>query len=171
MTSDLNAARGSAPAAKVLPPTPRGLTSSTFRHSLIAMRQRVVDALQAHGIQPSAQRVVVGEYVLFTDEHPSADQVWARVKEALPMLSRATVYNTLNLFVEKGLLRALVLAEGKIVFDPKVEPHHHFIDEATGAIHDVPWQALEVRQIDSLKGYDVREYQVVMRGRTAVSKR
>jgi len=64
-----------------------------------------------------------------------------------------------------------VLAEGKVVFDPNVEPHHHFIDEATGAIHDVPWQALEVRRIDSLKGYDVREYQVVMRGRTAESRR
>ncbi len=169
-------ARGTSPfrpygEARLSHPRPRGLTRSTFRHSLIAVREQVVDLLERHGIQPSAQRVAVGEYVLFTHEHPSADQVWARVKDALPVLSRATVYNTLNLFVEKGLLRALVLAEGKVVFDPKVEPHHHFIDEATGTIHDVPWQALEVRKIDSLKGYDVREYQVVMRGRRAASKR
>ncbi len=131
----------------------------------------IVEALTEHGILPSAQRVAVAEYVLATTEHPSADQVWARVKKTFPMLSRATVYNTLNLLVEKGLLRPLVLAEGKVVFDPKVKPHHHFVDEATGAIHDVPWQALEVRKIDSLKGYDVREYQVVMRGRTAESRR
>ena len=135
------------------------------------MTKQIVDALKEHGIQPSAQRVAIAEYVLVTTEHPSADQVWARVKKTFPMLSRATVYNTLNFFVEKGLLRPLVLAEGKVVFDPNVEPHHHFIDEATGAIHDVPWQALEVRRIDSLKGYDVREYQVVMRGRTAESRR
>ena len=135
------------------------------------MKKQVVDALRAYGIQASAQRVAVAEYVLFTREHPSADHVWARVKKAFPVLSRATVYNTLNLFVEKGLLRQLVLAEGKVVFDPKVESHHHFIDEATGTIHDVPWQALEVRKIDSLKGFEVREYQVVMRGRAAESKR
>lgn len=147
------------------------MTESISRFSLIHVKKQIVDALKEHGIQPSAQRVAVAEFVLVTTEHPSADQVWARVKKTFPMLSRATVYNTLNLFVEKGLLRQLVLAEGKVVFDPKVEPHHHFIDEATGAIHDVPWQALEVRRIDSLKGYDVREYQVVMRGRTAESRR
>jgi Fe2+ or Zn2+ uptake regulation protein len=135
------------------------------------MRKPVVEALQEHGIQPSAQRVVVGEYVLFTEEHPSADQVWARVKKTFPLLSRATVYNTLNLFVEKGLLRQLVLAEGKVVFDPNIESHHHFIDESTGIIHDVPWHALEVRKVDPLKGYDIREYQVVMHGRTTESKR
>jgi Fe2+ or Zn2+ uptake regulation protein len=121
--------------------------------------------LRSHGVQPSAQRVAVADYVLHTEEHPSADQVWARVKRGLPMLSRATVYNTLNLFVKHGLLRQLVLAEGKVVFDPNVERHHHFIDEATGTIHDVPWSALQVAKVDSLHGYDVREYQVVLRGR------
>jgi Fe2+ or Zn2+ uptake regulation protein len=135
------------------------------------MRKQVMDALRERGIQPSAQRVAVADYVLFTSEHPSADQVWARAKKTLPVLSRATVYNTLNLLVEKGLLRTLILAEGNVVFDPKVEAHHHFIDEATGTIHDVPWHALEVRKLDSLRGYDVREYQVVMRGRTSESKR
>jgi Fe2+ or Zn2+ uptake regulation protein len=125
----------------------------------------VIDALRSHGIQPSAQRVAVAEYVLQTRDHPSADQVWAKVRRTLPVLSRATVYNTLNLFVRKGLLRQLVLAEGRIVFDPNVGPHHHFVDDSTGRIHDVPWEALEVRRVDALRGYDVREYQVVMRGR------
>src|SRR6185436_13081656 len=90
--------------------------------------------LREHGIQPSAQRVAVAEYVLRTNEHPSADVVWKRVKEQFPWISRATVYNTLNLFVDKGLLRRLTFAEDSIVFDPKTETHHHFIDEATGAI-------------------------------------
>jgi Fe2+ or Zn2+ uptake regulation protein len=67
--------------------------------------------------------------------------------------------------VDRGLLRALVLAEGKVVFDPKIEAHHHFIDEATGTIHDVPWDALRVSDVGSLPGLDVREYQVVLRGR------
>jgi Fe2+ or Zn2+ uptake regulation protein len=125
----------------------------------------VVSVLRSHGVQPSAQRVAVGEYVLSTDTHPSADEVWRRVKRTFPFVSRATVYNTLNLFVRAGLLRELVLAEGRVVFDPKVEPHHHFIDDGTGAIYDVPWGALRVANVDALKGFGVREYQVVMRGR------
>jgi Fe2+ or Zn2+ uptake regulation protein len=128
------------------------------------MNSDLVSRLREHGVQPTAQRVAVAEYVLTTDEHPSAEHVYARVRARFPLLSRATVYNTLNLFVEKRLLRQLTLAEGRVVFDPNLERHHHFIDEATGAIHDVPWPALSVTQVDELLDFDVREYQVVMRG-------
>ena len=129
------------------------------------MKRDVVLQLQEHGIQPSAQRVAVARYVLDTDSHPSAEQVWAEVRASFPMISRATVYNTLNLFVEKRLLRQLVLAEGRVVFDPKVEAHHHFIDVTSGSIYDVPWDAVKVSNVDTLPGMDVHEYQVVMRGK------
>jgi Fur family iron response transcriptional regulator len=129
------------------------------------MAEPVADRLRAHGIQPSAQRLAVAEYVLRTQDHPSADEVLARVRGRVPMISRATVYNTLNLFVEKGLLRQFVLAEGRLVFDPHLAPHHHFVDDASGTIHDVPWEALEVRRVEKLQGLDVSEYQVVLRGR------
>jgi Fe2+ or Zn2+ uptake regulation protein len=129
------------------------------------MARDVVAVLKERGIQPSAQRVAVAQHVLDARDHPSADDVFARVKKRFPMVSRATVYNTLNVLVEKGLLRALVLSEGKVLFDPKTDAHHHFIDEATGAIHDVPWDALSVSDVGTLPGLDVREYQVVMRGR------
>ena len=120
--------------------------------------------LRAAGVRPSAQRMAVAEYVLDTEEHPSAEEVHTRVTRRWPYLSRATVYNTLNLFVKEGLLRQLVLAEGNVVFDPKMEPHHHFIDDRTGRIEDVPWAAVKVGQV-RLAGYDVRETMVVMRGR------
>ena len=101
------------------------------------MNDDVIKILGELGIQPSAQRIAVAEYVLHTDEHPSADQVFAQVSANFPMISRATIYNTLNLFVEKGLLRMLHIAEGKVVFDPRMSPHHHFIDDETGAIQDI----------------------------------
>jgi len=129
------------------------------------------ELLRSHGIQPSAQRLAVADYVLSTDQHPSADVVWAEVARRCPMLSRATVYNTLNLFVEKGLLRELVLEEGNVVFDPRVGAHHHFIDEVSGRIHDIDWDALRVMNVDKLPGLDVREYMVVMRGRSRTSPR
>lgn len=122
------------------------------------------ETLRQSGIQPSAQRVAVADFVLHTDEHPSADLVWKRVRDHFPWISRATVYNTLNLFVEKGLLQRLNISEESVVFDPKTETHHHFIDEVTGTIHDVPWEKVQVCNVDSLTEYDVRDYQVLMRG-------
>jgi Fe2+ or Zn2+ uptake regulation protein len=129
------------------------------------MTSSLADTLRSRGIQPSAQRLAVAEYVLRTQEHPAADDVLARVRARAPAISRATVYNTLNLLVGKGLLRTLVLAEGKQVFDPNLAPHHHFVDEATGAIHDVPWDSLDVHRVEQLSELEVREYQVVLRGR------
>jgi len=134
--------------------------------ALRALAQR----LEQHDVRPSAQRVAIASYVLDTQDHPSADEVWSRVKERFPMLSRATVYNTLQLFTEKGLVRQLVLAEGRQVFDPNVEPHHHFIDDETGAIRDIPWSALRVSKVEQLEDVDVREYMVVVRGSSRSSK-
>lgn len=121
--------------------------------------------LRDKGIQPSAHRVAVAEHVLFTEAHPSADQVWKAVQEKFPVISRATVYNTLNCFVEAGILRALQIAEGRVVFDPKLDKHHHFLDEQTGKIHDVPWDALEVRNVEALRDFNVSDYQVLLTGR------
>ena len=133
--------------------------------------QDLIDRLERLDIRASAQRMAIAGYVLETVDHPSADEVWKRVQATFPMVSRATVYNTLQLFVEKGLLKQHVLAEGCIVFDPKVEPHHHFVDDETGAIEDIPWGALRVGKVDELEGVDVRDYMVVVRGRRKNKRR
>lgn len=128
----------------------------------------MLDVLRRHSIRPSAQRIAVASFVLSTTEHPSAEQVWERARRSVAVLSRATVYNTLNLFERKGLIRAVVLAEGRIVFDPNVERHHHLIDER-GGIHDVPWGAIEVPELRAVGDWDVTEYQMVLHGRRRTS--
>jgi len=129
------------------------------------MKRDVMALLREHDLQPSAQRVAVADYVLNTEDHPSADAVWAKVRARFPMISRATVYNTLHAFARAGLLRELALAEGKVVFDPNIERHHHFVDDEKGTIHDLPWDSLKVSRVESLAGIEVSEYQVVVRGR------
>ncbi len=131
----------------------------------------VMETLRSHGIRPSAQRVAVASYVLKATDHPCADQVWNKVKLGFPMLSRATTYNTLNLFVRKGLLRQLDLTEGRVVFDPKMERHHHLIDKETKRIFDIPWDALEVRNVEKLGDFDVEQYQVVLHGKKRTGQR
>ena len=126
---------------------------------------RDIQSLKRHGVKPSAQRLAVARYVLHASEHPSAEEVFSRVRRGFSTLSRATVYNTLNLFVEKGLLRQHSLKEGRVVFDPNLSRHHHLIDAETGEIHDLPWDAVEVSGVERIRGFDVEEFQVVLRGR------
>lgn len=104
------------------------------------------------------------EHVLKNRKHPTAEEVLEEARRQCPTVSRATVYNTLNLLVDKGLLKTQLLKEGTVVFDPNVNNHHHFIDEETGDIYDIPWDQLEVKGKGKLKGFKVREYQVIMRG-------
>ena len=126
---------------------------------------RDLQTLKKHGVQPSAQRLAVARYVLHTTEHPSAERVFARVRRGQPTLSRATVYNTLNLFVRRGLLRAHALKEGRTVFDANLERHHHLVDAETGAITDLPWESFGVSGVEQLAGIEILDYQVVVRGR------
>lgn len=122
-------------------------------------------ALEEHGIRPTQQRVAIARYLLASEEHPSADLVWERVRAQMPTVSRATVYNTLALFVDHGLVRSYAITEGATVYDPRTEPHHHLVDEATGEIHDLPWETLRVEGLEGLEGFDVSDYQVVLRGK------
>lgn len=133
------------------------------RHRLST--ESIAESLREHGIQPSAQRVAVASFVLQTDEHPSAERVLAGVQPSFPMISRATVYNTLHLFVERGLLREVKLGTSTVVYDANTERHHHLIDDETGRIHDIPWESVAVERVDELEGFEIREYQVVFKGR------
>ncbi len=125
----------------------------------------LIERLRTAGIQPTPQRIAIARHVLASRAHPTAEDVLKAVRRRHPTVSRATVYNTLNLLADRGLVRAQPLREGVLAFDPLVEPHHHFIDERTGEIHDIPWTALRVTGLAGLRAFEVREHHVVLRGR------
>jgi Fur family iron response transcriptional regulator len=128
-------------------------------------RTDLTDLLKRHGIQPSVQRLAIAAVVLQGGRHPAADEIHREVRSRLPMVSRATVYNTLHLFVERGLLLAHQVGEGPTVYDANVDRHHHVIDAESGQIVDVPWEAIEVRQSPELRDWEIESYTVIMRGR------
>lgn len=125
----------------------------------------VVARLVEKGLRPSAQRVAIAAYVLDTDHHPTADEIWQATSKLLPVLSRATVYNTLRLFVDHGLLRELVLRQGQRVYDPNLDEHHHFIDEETGRIYDLPLESVDVAPTPAIPGFEVRRVTITLHGR------
>jgi Fe2+ or Zn2+ uptake regulation protein len=124
-----------------------------------------ISILQKCGIQPTPQRIAVVECILNSKTHPTADDVLLAARKKCPTVSRATVYNTLNLLVDKGLIGMQTIKEGAAIFDPNVEKHHHFIDEDTGEIYDIPWDQLKVKGTGKLRQFEIIECQVIMRGR------
>jgi Fe2+ or Zn2+ uptake regulation protein len=122
--------------------------------------------LEAHHIQPSYPRLAVGLYCLFTEDHPTAENVLEALKDLKPAISRASVYNTLNLFVEKKLLNEIRLPDEEVVrFDPLITPHHHFYDLKTKKVHDIPWENFEIEAVKKLdKKFKVSDMQLLMRG-------
>lgn len=124
-----------------------------------------ISILRQCDIQPTPQRIAVVEYVLRSKSHPTADDVLQFARKKCPTVSRATVYNTLNLLVQRGLIGMQTIKEGAVVFDPNTERHHHFVDEATGDVYDIPWDQLEVKGKETLKDFEIHEFQVILRGR------
>lgn len=124
-----------------------------------------ISILRQCGIQPTPQRIAVVECVLTNKTHPTADDVLLSARKKCPTVSRATVYNTLNLLVEKRLIGMQTIREGAVIFDPNIQKHHHFIDEETGDIYDIPWDQLEVKGKKQFEDFEILEFQVIMRGR------
>ncbi len=124
-----------------------------------------IQLLESCSLTPTPQRIAVVKSVMVAHKHLSADAVFRRAKRICHSVSRATVYNTLNLLVEKHVLKAQRLLEETIVFDANTRPHHHFVDEVTGEIIDIPWEDLSIRGQENLEGVEVRDFQVVIRGK------
>ncbi len=100
-------------------------------------RDDVVGALRSYGITPTHQRIEIALALFGRMEHLSADQVMAAVNGRYAETSKATVYNTLKLFVEKRLVRQVIVDPSKVFYDPNTAPHHHFYDVVTGEITDI----------------------------------
>jgi Fur family iron response transcriptional regulator len=118
-----------------------------------ANKNEIAQTLRQHGIQPTSQRVEIAN-VLFedwggpgVDHHLSADEVLERVNADYHRVSKATIYNTLRLFEETGLIRAVVVSSSKVFYDPNTEPHHHLYDETTGTLRDIPAEEIDVGQL------------------------
>ena len=120
-------------------------------------RDNLADELRAHGINPTHQRIEIA-YALFSrQEHLSADQVMAIVNERHSETSKATVYNTLNLFLEKKLIREVIVDPSKVFYDPNTEPHYHMYDLQSGRLTDIDASDVRVTGLPALPSGMVTE--------------
>jgi Fur family iron response transcriptional regulator len=108
-------------------------------------REELAQQLESHGVFPTVQRLDVGEVILSSPQHASADQIIARIREKGSKASKATVYNTLNLFCERGLLKTVRVDPSRQYYDPTIEPHHHFYNLDSGELIDIPPNAINLQ--------------------------
>ncbi len=100
-------------------------------------RDNLAEKLRQHGIKPTHQRIEIA-YALFSrHEHLSADQIMSIVNERHSETSKATVYNTLNLFVRSKLIREVIVDPSKVFYDPNTDPHYHIYNVESGELTDI----------------------------------
>lgn len=104
-------------------------------------RADVARLLTAAGIQLTPQRVEIAAILLEREQHLSAEQVLERVRTANVAVSKATVYNTLGLFAERGLVREVVVDPSRIFYDSNCSAHHHFFNVDDGELTDFPLES------------------------------
>jgi Fur family iron response transcriptional regulator len=106
--------------------------------------------LEQHGIAATPQRVAVACVTLDRRQHLSADQVLDRLQRCGARVSKATVYNTLQLFAARGLLRELTVDPDRAFFDSNLEPHYHFYNVDDGTLTDFDAESLCISDVPAL---------------------
>ena len=89
-------------------------------------------------ILPTPQRLEVAVILLEKPQHLSADQIIERLRSSGSSVSKATVYNTLNLFSERGLVKEVMVDPIRKFYDSTTHPHHHFYNVDSGQLADIP---------------------------------
>ena len=118
------------------------------------------------GLRATPQREVVYNILLQKRDHPTADEVFARVKTELPGISLATVYNCLEALVQCNLVRSVNFERGPTRFCPNLHPHAHFHDVSTGKTHDIDLPADLLKNVHGIlpSGYDASSVEIIFRG-------
>ena len=120
------------------------------RHSTIG------EFLNSHGIKPTRQRVAIATHMFERKQHLSADAILERVNRdtSTTNVSKATVYNTLKLFVQEGILREVAIDPQRILFDTNIHGHHHVLNVESGEIRDIEPVDIDTSKITGLKNHE-----------------
>jgi len=134
--------------------------------ALSPSRDQVAELLQSHGIAPTQQRIRVGELLFARDQHLTADQIIESLRTDGARISKATVYNTLNLFAEKGLVRQINIDSSRACFDSNTKVHYHFHNVDTGELTDVGVPQVQFERMPELpNGTELAGVDIVIRVR------
>lgn len=132
-------------------------------------REAFSKLLTSHGLQVTSQRLDIAEYVLCRPQHLSAEQILLAMRARGSRVSKATVYNTMNLFSERGLVRTVEIDPERVYYDSTSHPHHHFYNVDTGELIDIPADSVHLAlDTDLPEGTERASVDIVIRVRSAM---
>lgn len=123
----------------------------------------VIDALRAAGLKLTPQRLAVAQCLEGDCTHPTAQELYERLRPRFPGMSVATVYNTLSALGAIEHCRQLEMG-GPSRFDPNMTPHDHAVCEGCGSIRDVELFSKRSESACSLPGFRVARVERIYRG-------
>jgi Fur family iron response transcriptional regulator len=131
-------------------------------------RSDILAKFEAHSILPTPQRLEVAAVLLRKPQHLSADQIISRLRDLGSKVSKATVYNSLKLFGDQGLIKECLVDPERRFYDSTTTPHHHFYNADTGELSDIPMDTIKVGDLPDLPaGTSVEAAELVIRVRNA----
>lgn len=119
--------------------------------------------LKEHGIKPSYQRIKVFQYLMDMHNHPTVDMIYKALCPEIPTLSKTTVYNTLNLFVDKKIVNVIIIEENETRYDLASGIHGHFKCRECGELFDVEFKLPE-DELEDLRECDISERHIYFKG-------
>jgi Fur family peroxide stress response transcriptional regulator len=143
--------------------------------------EKMLAGVRAAGLKLTPQRMAIVKELASDETHPTAQEIFERLRPGLPTMSFATVYNTLGALSSARLCAAMSLSPGSGRFDPNMTPHHHVVCDVCGAVRDVPTSAsIAEAALESsasravahvAPGFDVRSVERIFRGVCAACSR
>jgi Fur family transcriptional regulator, iron response regulator len=113
-------------------------------------RPAVLSLFEEYDIQATPQRIEIAKIMLERPQHLSAEHIIDKLRAAGSSVSKATVYNTLNLFSERGLVREVMVDPVRKFYDSTTHPHHHFYNVDSGELSDIPDDAVSFEELPEL---------------------
>ncbi len=123
----------------------------------------VKNCLSSKGLKPSLYRIAILKYLLENKNHPTVDMIYQKLIIDMPTISKTTVYNTLESFVDNKIAQVITIEENEARFDADITTHGHFKCEECGSIHDFKINLPDIRD-DALKGFKVEEKHIYFKG-------
>lgn len=119
--------------------------------------------LKNNGIKPSYPRIRIFEYLIKYKNHPTVDMIYKELVKEIPTLSKTTVYNTLNLFLEKKVIQLIGIEENETRYDADISTHAHFKCQECGKVYDIH-EDLPNIELKKLKNFKILEKQIYLKG-------
>ncbi len=131
---------------------------------VLRLKAKVEQRLRDHRLRPTKARTRIGMMLLESPKHLSADQIFDKLIEHGHCISKATVYNTLNVFAKYGVVNEVAVDPTRMYYDSTTSPHHHFYNIDTGQLTDIPRENLSVENIPRLPdNTEIEDLEIVIK--------